>query len=407
MIKILLSPRTSGTVKAINSKSEAHRLLICASLGDKKTTVECENVNRDILATAECLRALGSDITYENGVFTVTPISTPVSSPRLLCDESGSTLRFLIPLCAYFGNDSVFETKGRLSERPLSPLKEELEKGGTAIETEGKDIKLCGQCNKTEFSIAGNVSSQFISGLMFMLTRTGGTINITGKTESLPYIEMTADALSLFGCDVSLTENKVVIPKTAPLISPERVKSFGDWSNAAFFITAGVIGKEKITVKGLDMNSRQGDKKIVSILKSLGARIETAADSVSAYPSRLYARDIDAGDIPDLVPVLSVAAANAKGTTRIYNCARLRLKESDRIETVINMINALGGTIYEENDELFITGSPLPGGTVDSANDHRIAMSAATAAFSAEGRVEIINAEAVNKSYPSFWDEIQ
>lgn len=407
MIKTLRNPKTSGTVKAIASKSEVHRLLVCAALGDKKTEIVCENINEDITATAECLKALGAEITYESGIFSVIPIKNTAENPILPCNESGSTLRFLLPVVAILGKGGSFRTQGRLAERPLSPLKDELTEAGVAINTLGKEITVSGRCAKNEFSVAGNVSSQFISGLMFMLTVTGGKITITKTVESRPYIEMTADALRLFGCNVDFCGNTITVPKTNPLHSPEKTQSFGDWSNAAFFITAGIIGKEKITVSGLDINSRQGDKKIVDILRLFGGKTEIFGDKITAYPSSLTAIDIDARDIPDLVPVLSVAAANAKGTTRIYNCQRLRLKESDRIEAVVKMITALGGKIKTIEDDIFIEGTSLSGGEVNSENDHRIAMSAAVAAFSTDNTVTVLDAQAVNKSYPSFWDEIK
>ncbi len=407
MIKKILNPKTSGTIKAIASKSEVHRLLIAAALADKKTLIVCENTNADIDATADCLRALGAEISYCDGIFTVKPIKNTPENPVLPCNESGSTLRFLLPLVCFLGKGTVFKTEGRLSSRPLSPLKEELEKAGAKIEAVGKNITVSGKTEGKEFTISGNVSSQFISGLLFMLTKTGGIITVTGTIESRPYIEMTVDALKSFGCDIDFSGNKISVPKTCPLISPEKAESFGDWSNAAFFITAGVIGKEIITVTGLDINSRQGDKKIIEILRRFGARIETDGNSVTAYPSELSAYSFSASDIPDLVPVLAVAAANAKGITRISGCSRLRIKESDRIEAVKEMITALGGKISTENDDIIIEGFPLSGGTTDSKNDHRIAMSSAVAAFSCENEITVTGAEAVNKSYPSFWDEIR
>ena len=159
-------------------------------------------------------------------------------------------------------------------------------------------------------------------------------------------------------------------------------------------------------VTNLDINSAQGDKAIIDVLKALGADIRITEHTVTAYPSELYAKDIDAADIPDLVPVLSVAATKARGTVRIYNCQRLRIKESDRTEAIRRMITALGGNIRIENNDIIIANSTLKGGTVDSLNDHRIAMSAAVAAFISESSVTINGAEAVNKSYPTFWDEI-
>lgn len=407
MTKTLLHPRSSENIRAIASKSEVHRLLICSALSNQKTEIICESTNEDIEATVSCLKGLGADISYNDGIFSVEPISEIPENPMLFCNESGSTLRFLLPLVSFFGKDTSLLTKGRLSSRPLSPLKEELERSGVSISVADNKITVSGKCSMTEFSLPGNVSSQFISGLLFMLTKTGGKITVTGNIESRPYIEMTTEALRKFGCNVSFCGNTLTVPRLSPLLSPGRVISGGDWSNAAFFITAGVIGKERITVSGLDTASFQGDKRIIDILRNFGAEIEVNSNSITAYPSSLTAYSFDAGNIPDLVPILSVAAANAKGTTRISGCSRLRIKESDRIESVKNMITALGGKIAVENDDIIIEGNSLSGGYINSCNDHRIAMSAAVAAFSCTNAVTIENAEAVNKSYPSFFNEIR
>lgn len=407
MIKTVFRPEASDKIQAISSKSEIHRLLICAALSDKKTEIVCENINEDIMATTKCLKALGAEIEYDNGIFTVLPVKSVPENPVLFCNESGSTLRFLLPICARLCENATFETKGRLASRPLSPLKEELEKGNTRIKTENSNILVSGKNKDTHFEIAGNVSSQFISGLMFMLTFTGGEIIITNSIESRPYIEMTIEALRLFGCNVSFSKGIITVEKKCPLTSPEKIKGFGDWSNAAFFIAAGVTGQKKITVTGLKSDSFQGDRKIIEILKRFGAEIEISDDEVTAFPSVLSATDIDARDIPDLVPVLSVVATRAKGKTKISGCERLRLKESDRIEAVKNMISSLGGKIEVINDEIIIEGCSLSGGVVNSENDHRIAMSAAVAAFFTTSPVTINDAQAVNKSYPSFWDELK
>ncbi len=407
MIKTLFSPKTSGIIKIPASKSEVHRLLICAALSDKETKVYCDGLNDDIEASVSCLNSLGAEISFSDGMFTVKPIRDIPEKPVLHPKESGSTLRFLLPLTSLFGKDAVFVTEGRLGDRPLSPLKEELEEAGVTITKEENRIRVSGRCEKTAFSIAGNVSSQFISGLIFMLTKTGGEIEITGKAESRPYIEMTLDALKTFGCDISFTKNIITVPKTAPLSSPEEVRAGGDWSNAAFFLSAGVIGKEKITLTGLKTDSVQGDKRIIAVLRDFGADIEINKNGITASPSPLRGITIDAEDIPDLVPVLSVVAANAEGKTEIKNCGRLRLKESDRIEAVYNMIKNLGGKIAVANESIIIEGSPLTGGEIDSVNDHRIAMSGAVASFCTESPVTIKGAEAVKKSYPVFWDEIR
>ncbi len=407
MTKTVFSPKIRDTVKIPPSKSEVHRLLICAALSDKTTIIHCDGINEDIEATVSSLTSLGADISFKGGIFTVNPIKNVPENPVLHCRESGSTLRFLLPLTASFGKNASFITEGRLGDRPLSPLKEALEGAGVSFTKNGNEIKVSGKCEKSSYSIAGNVSSQFISGLIFMLTKTGGEIEITEKAESRSYIEMTIDALRLFGCDVSFRDSIITVPKTCPLISPEKAEAGGDWSNGAFFLSAGAIGKEKISVSGLNINSTQGDRKIIDILREYGAEIKVSAEGITACPSSLHGINIDARDMPDLVPVLSVVAANAEGTTVIKNCSRLRLKESDRIEAVYNMIKNLGGKITVEDDNIIIEGSPLTGGEIDSVNDHRIAMSGAVASFCTEYPVTINGAEAVKKSYPSFWDEIR
>lgn len=405
MTETLFAPVLSGEICAITSKSEVHRLLICAALADKKTLIECKDTNEDILATADCLRALGAEITYTDGFFEVTPINTVPKKAILPCNESGSTLRFLIPVVCILGTEAEFQMKGRLGERPLSPLKELLEENGAVFTQKDNSLFVKADIKGHFFSIAGNVSSQFISGLLFMLSVSGGEIEITGKTESAPYIDMTVNALRSFGCPVEKTEHGYKITKTHPLHSPEKITAKGDWSNAAFFITAGVVGKKSVTVTGLELDSAQGDKAIINELQKLGAKIVCKNDSVTAFPSELEGADIDASQIPDLVPILSVAASYAEGTTRIYGAGRLRIKESDRLQSVYDMLTSLGGKVKINPDGLEITGIPLSGGEVSSCHDHRIAMSAAVAAILCEKTVTINGSEAVKKSYPEFWKD--
>lgn len=405
MTETLLSPVLSGEVRAITSKSEVHRLLICAALADKKTLIECKDTNEDITATTACLRALGAQISYTDGFFEVSPIQAVPKKAVLPCNESGSTLRFLIPIVCILGVEAEFIMNGRLSKRPLSPLKELLEENGAIFEQKGSSLFVKANIKEQFFSIAGNVSSQFISGLLFMLSVSGGEIEITEKTESAPYIEMTVNALKSFNCPVKKTENGYKVTKTYPLISPEKITAKGDWSNAAFFITAGVVGKKPITVTGLEFNSAQGDKAIIDELKKLGAKVICENSNITAFPSELKAADIDASQIPDLVPILSVAAINAEGTTKIYGAQRLRIKESDRLESVYAMLTSLGGKVKINPDGLEITGSTLSGGELSSYNDHRIAMSAAVAATLCQNEVTISGSEAVKKSYPDFWKD--
>lgn len=406
MIKEISNLPIGGCIAAIPSKSEAHRLLICAALSDQKTFISCPQTGKDIDATAACLCALGADITYRNGVYAVTPIRTPVDNAVLPCGESGSTLRFFIPLVCGLGVSAVFDMQGRLPERPLSPLQEELESHGIRFEKDGNRLSVGGKLQGNDFSIAANVSSQFISGLLFMLTQHGGTLTMTGTVESAAYIDMTVRALQKFNAALQQTDNRFTVQKGV-LTAKISLQAEGDWSNAAFWLCAAAIGTKPITVTGLDLASAQGDKQIIDILKRFGAEIQITENAITVFPSALQATDIDAAQIPDLVPVLAVTACGAKGTTRIFNAQRLRIKESDRLQTTADLLTALGAAVTITEDGLLIEGrKALHGALVDSANDHRIAMSAAIIAQLCDGTVMLDGADAVAKSYPAFWEDL-
>ena len=393
-MKAVLAPsRLAGTIPAIASKSQAHRLLICAALADKPTTIACPTTSADIDATADCLRALGADIRYENGVFAVTPIRTVPDRPLLDCGESGSTLRFLLPVVCALGARAEIRMHGRLPERPLSPLWEELCAHGAVLSRPAPDaIAVDGQLQPGDYTIAANVSSQFISGLLFALPLLdgGSTITLTGTLESAAYITMTVRALALFGTDCPFADRTYAVPAIGRYASPGTVAVEGDWSNAAFWVVADHLCGGTVTVTGLDPDSPQGDRAVVALAERIAA-----GNAV-----------VDCQDVPDLVPVLSVLAAVSPGRTEFINAGRLRIKESDRLAVTAGLLTALGGDVQEQPDGLVITGKErLTGGAVDSANDHRIAMSAAVASLACEGSVTITGAQAVNKSYPAFWKD--
>lgn len=409
MNAIITSAKPNGRLKAIASKSVAHRLLICAAFADKKSTLRCENTNEDILATANCLCALGAKIDYISGVFIVDPIKTVNNEAILNCNESGSTLRFLIPVVCAVCDKTSFVMSGRLPERPLSPLREELEAHGIKFEYPKKNLlTVSGRLACGDYTINGGVSSQFISGLLFALSMLDGesTLTVTGRVESAPYIEMTIDALKTFGAYLSVNENVYTVCgknlKASGDLSVE-----GDWSNASFPLSAAAIGG-KITLDGINLLSHQGDMAILDILRRFGADIKCDNGVVTVKKDKLQAIELDASQIPDLVPVIATVASVAEGTTVISGASRLRIKESDRLVTTKTMLTALGADIEETDDGLMIRGrSRLLGGTVSSFNDHRIAMSAAVAAVACDGNVTVTNAEAVNKSYPDFWKDIK
>ncbi len=400
-----------GTLKAIASKSVAHRLLICSAFADRQTKIFCEETNDDISATADCLSSLGANIVRDGAYYIVDPIRTIKQNAVLNCNESGSTLRFLLPVACMVGANASFFMSGRLPERPLSPLREELERCGIRLSKSGTNpLMSSGKINETSFSIAGNISSQFISGLILALSVSGkdGEVKILGHLESSPYIDLTVDALNVFGVKVSRSGDVFQVNGSTGLRSPEIIYTEGDWSGAAFPLSMGAIGKSPVTVMGLNPDSHQGDKRIISILKDFGAKIKWNCNSVTIFPTKLKGIDIDASEIPDLVPVLATVASVADGKTRIYNASRLRIKESDRLKTTAEMLNALGAKITELSDGLEICGVDcLVGGSVSSFGDHRIAMSAAVAAVAAKREVTIDRAEAAAKSYPSFWNDIK
>lgn len=403
----------TGTVSAISSKSAAHRLLICAAFAETETVIRCDTTNKDIDATAGCLCALGAKISYKPPYFHVTPIKTPPKTAVLDCGESGSTFRFMLPIAAALGVNTSFVLSGRLPERPLSPLYEELLRHGAKLSPQGSNPFLCdGKLEGDQYRIRGDVSSQFISGLLFALvfSGNGGDIIIEGNTESQPYIDMTADALTRFGVHIEKTAEGYSVQKNARLIPPAREISVeGDWSNAAFPLCMGALGNGSVTVRGLDVSSRQGDKAVLDILRRFGADIRVENDAVTVTGGKqLHGIEIDASQIPDLVPVLATVASASEGKTVIYGASRLRIKESDRLVTTRTMLTDLGADVTETADGLVINGKiNLTGGTTQGFNDHRIAMSAAVASVVCSSPVTVTGAECVAKSYPDFWRDIK
>lgn len=366
-------------------------------------------VSDDITATRRCLEGLGASVTDCDGGVRVTPFDRAKKNTGepLDCGESGSTLRFLIPVSAALGGERKFILRGRLPERPLSPLKEELERHGVRIELCGNILTVCGDgMIGGEFIIDGGVSSQFISGLLFSLPLLdGGSVRVTGTLQSRPYVDMTLAAL--YNYNIKVTETKGAFTLTSGCTgSPDCVNAEGDWSGASFYVCAGAMSDKGIRIRGLDTNSLQGDKRCVDIVRQMGAVAEEYPDGVLVRRGRLRGITLDATDIPDLVPVIAALAATSEGETVITGTARLRLKESDRIETTCRMIEAIGGNAVGDDDKIVIKGGlGLPVSAVNCAGDHRIAMAAAILASAAKSDVTINGADCVRKSYPSFWKD--
>ena len=385
-MNITIQPgKLSGSIAAIPAKSQAHRLLICAAFADRETVLICPETNQDIEATAGCLNSLGAAITRTASGYHIVPARRFPGNAQMDCRESGSTLRFLLPIVGALGITATMHLSGRLPKRPLSPLWEEMERMGCRLSRPTEDTVLCsGKLRSGNYTIDGSVSSQFITGLLFAAALMDGdtSVQITGKVESLPYIQMTQQALSLFGI---ATENYHIRAERA-FRSPGTVTVEGDWSNGAFFLAARALGCD-LQVTNLDPDSCQGDRAAAFLIPQLKKNCT-----------------ISAADIPDLVPILSVVAAANEGAV-FTDIARLRLKESDRVRSVIQMLASLG--IHAEATENTLTVYPgtFVGGCVDSYCDHRIAMSAAIAATVSANPVTITDANCVAKSYPIFWDE--
>jgi 3-phosphoshikimate 1-carboxyvinyltransferase len=463
--------RIGGEIAAIPSKSHAHRLLICAAFADAPTAIGCAGTSEDIEATARCVSALGARVGRDGAGFTVAPgradreatgggdtgagfavapgnvggeetgarvrdgAGVTVAPGRagggaagagvdvalgcagggetgvgvdiapgnagdwatLDCGESGSTYRFLLPVAAALGVRTRFLLSGRLPERPMDALFQAMEAHGVTIGGKGTAVVTCeGRLTGGQFLLPGGVSSQFISGLLMAAPLTGAAveINLTGTLESRGYVEITRAAMRAFGVQTQFEGNCLRVPGGQRYVSPGRIETEGDWSNAAFFLCAAAAGETHVEMRGLRADSPQGDRAIAGIIERFGQA-----------PRGI---EIDLSDIPDLAPAIAVLGAAAAGETRLYNAGRLRMKESDRIASIVGTLSTLGADITAEGDEILIRGGRrLIGGRVDAAGDHRIAMMAAVCAVIADAPIEITNAEAVNKSYPAFFEDLR
>ncbi len=441
--------KLKGTVTVPPSKSMAHRALICASLAEGRSKVSGISDSKDMEATISCMRALGAEIQRSEDRRTVTidgirrsragddgsdaerckngggADGWPEKSTdefgqaeaTLDCYESGSTLRFVVPIAAALGAHVLFEGRGKLPQRPMTPLADEMKKKGVEFLPDGRDslpFEIKGQLEPGVYEIPGNISSQYISGLIFALPLLSedSEIKIKGKLESIGYIALTLRMVRDFGIEIEETAGGFKIPGRQAYRAAD-VTVEGDYSQAAFWLTAAACGSE-LTVTGLREDSVQGDREVIDLLERFGADVERKFPSVVVrWPegdgkSPLTALEADGGDIPDVIPVLSVAAACARGTSRFYNVSRLRIKECDRLSAMADCLARLGVKTREEKEELIVTGGKLEGGCeVSGYNDHRIVMSMAVAALSCEQPVTIIGAEAVSKSYPDFFEEFR
>ena len=390
---IRISPsRLCGNISVPSSKSCAHRALICAALADGVSHIKSVSFSKDIEATINAMTALGATFNIEKDTIIVHGISEIPIKADIDCNESGSTLRFIIPIAAALGVDTVFNGRGRLPERPIDIYKRELSKNGIKFINESMPYEITGYLKGGKYEIEGNVSSQFITGLLFALPLADedSEIILTSHLESRPYVDITLDILKRFGIKIDVTDNGFSI-KGQQMYSPYDENVEGDYSQAAFFYVANALGSA-VNINNLIADSVQGDKKIIDII------------NYSCKNSEIIGFEEDCSDIPDLVPILSVLGAYGNKESIIYNADRLRIKESDRLVACADMLNSLGGNVTVTSDGLKIKpNGQLHGGEVDSYGDHRIVMAAAIAALGASEDVIIHGAEAAEKSYPDFF----
>ena len=393
-----------GTITPPPSKSQAHRLIIAAALADGESVLSNVAFSQDILATLSCMEQLGArwekidgSTIRVQGLAAGAPVLQKDGMPHFDCGESGSTLRFLIPIALAVAGGGVFSGRGRLMERPQKPYFDLFEEKGISWEQKDGTLTVRGTLESGTFLLPGNVSSQFFTGLLYALPLLDGASRITATTalESESYIAMTMDALKGCGVAVDVLEGKqgsFFVPG-AQRYAPTQRRVEADWSQAGFWYAAMALGN-LVDVTGMSENSRQGDQVVADAFVKL---------------CRSGDVELDVADCPDLVPPLAAMAAVLKGTTSIVHAARLRIKESDRLSAVTAVMNALGAHIEELHDGLVICGlETLCGGvSVDACNDHRIAMMAAVAATRCKEPVTIEGAECVRKSYPNFWEDYE
>lgn len=383
---IIENSRLDGVINAIPSKSYAHRIAICNFLAGNPPVAECGDfTSQDITATERCLKALKQ-------------------GERVLdCGESGSTLRFMLPLCAVLGGEYEFIGHGKLLQRPNQELFEVMNAHGVKTE-KGDTIKIQGKLSGGDFRIRGDISSQYVSGLLMALPylNEDSKIVLTTPLSSAPYVNITLEVLKAFGVNITTLADGYFIKGNSKYSG--KVLPQGDWSNMAFFLVAGAING-KITVKGLDYPTAQGDSYIVEILKRAGVKVSVEKEGVTVTKSQLKSFTFDAESCPDLVPITAVLASYAKGDTVIKNVERLKIKESDRITSTMNLLANFGIKSEFDGKNLKVFGGTPVSGQAESFNDHRIAMSTAILALSANGRSILSGAQSVNKSYPNFFEE--
>ena len=400
--------RLRGEVEVPPSKSAAHRAMFCAALAEGRSVLRKIAPSDDMPATLGAVRAIGRSAALSGDTLEISGPCAAPSAAAVDCRESGSTLRFFIPVLGALGIPAELTGRGRLPQRPIGCYLDCLPPHGLRMETAGGlPLGLSGKLTPGEYALPGNISSQFLTGLLLALPLLGGdsVLRLTTPLESAGYVDMTLDVMRAFGVQAEAVPGGWKIPGGQRYRAREYAVE-GDWSQAAFFLEAAALGGE-ITLRGLRPDSTQGDRAALGLFSRWGVRAGWEGGRLSAAPGTWRELSVDASQIPDLVPALAATAARAPGRTRIYNAGRLRLKESDRLRAMAQGLAALGVPVEEGPDSLEITGGPVRGGKVEGFHDHRIVMAFAVLACAAEGPVQITDAESVSKSYPAFWADLK
>ncbi|MBK5242857.1 3-phosphoshikimate 1-carboxyvinyltransferase [Clostridium sp.] len=410
MTNIKITPSIlQGKILVPPSKSLCHRAVIAAGLSSENCNIENIVFSEDILATCNAMKDLGVSVTKgRNNVIINGNNFLNITQNEIDCAESGSTLRFLIPIALLTGSEFTFTGSGRLVARPLTPYYKIFKEQDIKYSpSEGLPLTIQGKLKAGVYKLPGNISSQFITGLLFALPLLNGDskIIVTTELESKAYVDLTIDILSKFSVHIENIGYKEINIVGNQKYIARNYRVEGDFSQAAFWIVAGILGGD-IQCEDMNINSLQGDKAIVDIIMKMGGNISIEEGRIKAKKSKTHGIIIDASECPDLVPILAVLASLSHGTTEIINAGRLRIKECDRLKAMATELTKLGGDVVETEDGLIIHGKEsLEGGTVDSYNDHRIAMALSIASIRSNGPVIINDSACIKKSYPGFYKD--
>lgn len=406
---IIHKPLSEGNLEVIPSKSITHRALIAAALAEGKSIIKRPLESEDTEATIDMLRALGVKITKTSEGIEVESNGIQKPSRILYANESGSSLRFLVPVALLSESTVTFDGKPGLRKRPISEYLKVFDQMGINYSQidENLPLKISGKMVPGTYTISGNISSQFVTGLLYALPLLKGDSKLLLDTplESKDYVDMTISIQRQFGVEIEEIDNGYFIRGNQKYLK-KTFEVSGDFSQAAFYIIAGILGAN-ITLSQITKNTHQADEKILEIVKMMGAQVNYDNGIIKPISSVTSGRVIDLSQCPDIGPIMAVLCALSDGTTHIINASRLRIKESDRITAITTELNKLGAKISETKDGMIIEGvkSFKSNMNLYSWNDHRIVMALAIAALKTDGPIRIIGAEAINKSYPTFFED--